>query len=185
MTELDDPVRMRHADADLMSLALMDARNRTLAWLALFEPLAAPSEPPIDLSPALWLAGHVGWFQERWTSRNVLRQRGAAADKAHPPLSSIEPGADAWWDPAACPADRRWGLHFPGHETTRHYLVETLEVTLELLAGAGSEDDALHFYRAALFHEDHAIERFAALAQALDVTAAARLAPEPIAPALR
>ena len=31
---IHDPVRMRQAGADLLSLALIDARNHTLRWLA-------------------------------------------------------------------------------------------------------------------------------------------------------
>ena len=38
---LDDPVRMRQADRELLSLALMDARNHLLARLALDESPAA------------------------------------------------------------------------------------------------------------------------------------------------
>lgn len=145
---LTDAQAMRHADRDLLSLALMHARNRTLAWLTLLERLPG----------ACWAAGRAGWWQERWIARNVQRSRGAASDLTRPPLASIEPLADGWW---AHPGDDGG----PPPDALRAYLEATLEVTLELLAAADDNDDALHWYRAALFEEDAVVQRFAALAQ--------------------
>ena len=188
-TGLHDPERMRRADADLLSLALIDARNRTLRWLALFEAVPPERRPdPADaaaLSPALWLAGHAGWFQERWIARQLQRGRGSAADPTHAPLASIEPDADDWWDAAACAPADRWALALPGFDATRRYLVDTFDTTSELLANAGAGDDALHWYRAALFHEDALAERFAALAQAFELTGALELLPAATVRALR
>lgn len=145
-TVLHDAQAMRRADRELLSLALMHARNRTLAWLTVLEPQAVPT--PEGLMPAWWLAGRAGWFQERWIARNVERSRGAAADPTRAPLASIEPDADEWW--SAPPGDAL-GVALP---EVRAYLAETLEITLDLLAGAGEDDDALHWFRAALFEED-------------------------------
>ena len=158
---LEDAAAMRRADRELLSLALMHARNRTLAWLAALERLPA----------ACWLAGRAGWWQERWIARNVQRSRGAAADATRAPLASIEPQADGWW--AQAPA----GEGGPSPEALRAYLEETLEVTLDLLACADGSDDALHWYRAALFEEDAAVLGFAALAQQQRIDVA-RLLPE-------
>jgi iron(II)-dependent oxidoreductase len=145
---LDDAQAMRHADRELLSLALMQSRNRTLAWLAALEGLDA----------AQHLAGRAGWWQERWIVRNVQRLRGAAADRSQAPLASIEPQADAWWGD---------GPQQPGPpaETLRAYLAATLDATLELLATAAADDAALHWFRAALFEEDALVLHFAALAQ--------------------
>ena len=77
---IHDPVRMRRANAELLSLALIDARNHTLRWLAAFEPKLRNLAPSADVDPPLWLVGHAAWFQEYWVSRNVQRQRGEAAD---------------------------------------------------------------------------------------------------------
>ena len=145
---LDDAQAMRHADRDLLSLALMQSRNRTLAWLAALERVDA----------ARWLAGHIGWWQERWIARNVQRLRGAAADRSQAPLASIEPQADVWWGgPAASPG--------PDGAALRAWLEATLEATLELLGSAADDDVALHWFCAALFEEDGQVLRFAALAQ--------------------
>ncbi|MEO5770933.1 MAG: hypothetical protein ABIQ29_02575 [Burkholderiaceae bacterium] len=56
-TTLADAQAMRHADADWLSLALMAARNQTLAWLSLFEDEAEAAA----FQSALQLAGHVAW----------------------------------------------------------------------------------------------------------------------------
>jgi formylglycine-generating enzyme required for sulfatase activity len=156
---LDDAHAMRHADRELLSLALMHARNRTLAWLGALEGGASQSAP--GLMPAWWLAGRAAWFQERWIARNVQRARGAQADRSRTPLASIEPQADRWWAQEPPSVDGT-----PDSEVVRSYLSETLEVTLDLLASADASDDALHWYRAALFEEDALVLRFAALAQA-------------------
>ena len=184
---LADAHRMRHADRELLSLALMQTRNQTLAWLALFEsePSAPEPQPPAHFEPARWLAGHAGWLQERWIARNLQRSRGDRADAGHVGLASIEPDADRWWGTDAL-ADRvAWAAAPPTFEATRAYLAETLEVTLELLQGAAPGDDALHAWRAALFEEDALLRRFVALAQAQQIAAAPRLLPERRTLALR
>jgi gamma-glutamyl hercynylcysteine S-oxide synthase len=165
---LHDAHAMRHAGRELLSLALMHARNRSLAWLAALE--AQPD--------AAWLAGHAGWWQERWIARNVERARGAAADAERAPLASIEPVADACWARASADAAA------PSLPDLRAYLAETLEVTLELLGRSDESDDALHWFRAALFEEDMLVLRFAALAQRQRV-AVAHMLPERVRRPLR
>ncbi len=147
---VDSPL-MRQAGKELLSLALMDARNHTLRWAAAFE--AAPG-------PALWELGHAGWFQEHWIARNVQRQRGERSDATHPKLASILPEADALFERPAL-------VSLPDVQTVRQYLVDTLETTLELLDAAAEDDDALYFYRLALLREDALVERFAVQAQTL------------------
>jgi formylglycine-generating enzyme required for sulfatase activity len=184
---LADAERMRHADADWLSLALMQSRNRTLAWLALFERhVDAPApHPTAFFEPALWLAGHVAWRQERWIARNLQRARGQAADTGRAPLASIDPGADAWWSADALADRMRWSAAAPSFEGTRAYLAETLEVTLELLHSAEPGDDGLHVFRAALFDEDALQRRFVAKAQGQRLQAATGLLPERRLHALR
>ena len=162
---------MRHAGKGLLSLALMDARNHTLRWLAVYaEALAAkqfvvPLVP--ELNPPLWELGHLGWFQEWWIARNVQRQRGASCDPTIPRLASVEHHADRWYDSSTVPHDTRWQLDLPDLLTTKQYLADTMDVTLELLEGSDETDDALYFYRLALFHEDMHGEALASMAQTL------------------
>ena len=162
---------MRHAGKDLLSLALMDARNHTLRWLAVYEDALAAKQfvvpLSIELNPPLWEAGHLGWFQEWWIGRNVQRQRGATSDPTITRLASVEHNADRWYDSSTVPHDTRWRLDLPDLLATKQYLADTMDVTLELLEGSDETDDALYFYRLALFHEDMHGEAFASMAQTL------------------
>src|SRR5882672_2986902 len=138
---------MRHAGKDLLSLALMDARNHTLRWISAFEEslgegrLGAPQVP--EINPPLWLLGHIGWFQERWIGRNVHRQRGTRCDPTAPRLASISPDADRWYDPAQSPHAGRWQLDLPDLAATKQYLADSMDIVLDLLESADDGDDAL------------------------------------------
>ncbi|HEY8709953.1 MAG TPA: hypothetical protein VIM34_18390, partial [Burkholderiaceae bacterium] len=88
-----DAAQIRRAGRDLLSLALMDARNRSLRWAAAFEtgPGQATLRSPAGaklFSPQREL-GRIGWFQEHWIARNVQRRRGERCDATHPKLASI------------------------------------------------------------------------------------------------
>ncbi len=163
-----DAQAMRSAGPDLLSLALMDARTRTLGWLSAFEGLPLP-EARTDLDPPWWLAGQAAWFQEYWIARHVQRGRGVAADPGGLRLASIEPRADAWFDPLAGSRAQRWRQPPPASTDLQGYLDATLETTLELLDKAATDDDALHVFRAALQHEDQLGEALAVAVQALDL----------------
>ena len=171
-----DAAAMRQAGPDLLSLALMDARSRTLAWLCAFEGLHWP-EPIAEFDPPLWCVGQAGWFQEYWVARHVQRGRGEAADPSARRLASLHPQADAWFDPRASQRLQRWAMALPDPTELRQYLDQTLDTTLDLLARLVRPDDAaLHVFRLALHHEDLLGEALAVMAQALD------LAPERWAP---
>ncbi|CAD5372499.1 FGE-sulfatase domain-containing protein [Rubrivivax sp. A210] len=135
---LDDPLAIRTAGRELLSLALIDARNRLLALLA-----------EDESAPALRLAARAGWFQEYWIACHVQRQRGEACDPAATRLAGIELAIDAWRAPEGPP---------PAPADLRSYLAETLEITLDLLAASTEDDAALHFFRLALQHEDRVVE---------------------------
>ena len=168
--DVDSP-HLRSAGRDALSLALIDARNHSLRWMAACEQALAASglRVPLmaEIDPPLWTFGHLAWFQERWVARNLQRARGAACDPQRAPLASILPDADRWFDPGAVAHDARWQLDLPDLQATRQYLVDTLETTLELLAAADESDEALYFYRLALFHEDRHGEALAVLSQTL------------------
>jgi len=169
---------MRHAGKGLLSLALMDARNHTLRWMAVYEEALAQKRFAVPLSaelnPPLWELGHLGWFQEWWIARNVQRQRGTTCDPTIPRLASIESDADRWYDSGNVPHHSRWQLDLPDLRCTKQYLADIMDVTLELLEGSDETDDALYFYRLALFHEDMHGEAFATMAQTLGLTCRTR-----------
>ena len=158
---------MRQAGRELLSLALIEARNTTLDLLARYErawhdALQPPGVADVALRAALRLAGHIGWFAEWWIGRNTQRAYGAACPARATRLASIEPHADLWW--ATPDAD----VQAPGAADAvqvRAYLLETLESTLEMLAHAGQADAGLYFYRLALLHEDLCCEQLLQLAQ--------------------
>lgn len=171
--DIHDPVAMRHAGPDVLSLALMDARNRTLQWLGAVEDVAARGTPQ-ECDPPVWLIGQAGRFQEWWITRNPQRGRGSACAADGMRLASIDPVLDWWLDPQAQPRAQRWAGSAPAGEAMRAYLAATLEATLELLDMVRPEDDeGLTFYRMALACEDRLVETLAATVQALGLEVAA------------
>lgn len=165
-----DPDAWRRVGRDGLSLALIESRNHSLHWLTAWEQMLSrelprPS-PDDDVVPPLWLCGRIGWFQEAWIARNVQRLRGPLADPQAPRLASMQPEADHWFEQE--PERRRgvlWtALDGPG---LRHYLLQTLESTLEMLEATAELPDALYAYRIALVHEDLCGERLIRLAQTL------------------
>ena len=175
---IDSP-DMRRAGRELLSLALIDARNHTLHLLSLYEAALAspeldlPSPLPADAVAPRWLAGHVGWFAEYWIARNTQRALGVDCPARPTRLAAIDPGADAAWERP--PADE--GHALPGMADTRAYLLETLESTLELLEHAVETDAGLYFYRLALLHEDLRGEQLIVMAQSLGLAIGAELPP--------
>ena len=169
-----DAVAMRQAGPDLLGLALMDARNRTLGWLTAFDGLQWQN--PIDgFDPPWWLAGRAGWFQEYWIARFVQRAQGEAADPTEARLPSVLTHADTWFGPhggsLSSPQAQRWMRTPPSAADLHGYLASTLETTLDLLGKADRSSAALHVYRLALWHEDRLGEALAVLVQALDLGA--------------
>jgi gamma-glutamyl hercynylcysteine S-oxide synthase len=168
--EIDSPL-MRSAGKELLSLALMDARNHTLHLFSQYQKALAGADYAVPklatLNPPLWELGHVGWFQEWWIARNMQRSQGETCDPAHARLASIEPNADRWWDSSRVAHDSRWSLDLPNADSTRAYLLDTLESTLDMLHKAGDDDNALYFYRLCLFHEDMHAEAMVHMAQTL------------------
>ena len=160
----DDPVAARCAGADWLSLALIDARNRSLRWLAAFEGSAVgPHAATEGLPSALWQAGHAAWYADWWVVRHVLAQRGEDGDPDRPRLAAADPGADARFHAALkARADRP---RLPPPDTVRAWMADTLEAVLELLAQSGDDDRGLYFFRQALRHEDRSAETLAMLAQ--------------------
>ncbi len=164
-----DSPEMRRAGPGLLSLALMDARNHTLNLLTQIEQGLADvkPEPGPGLPSPLWLAGHIGWFAEYWIGRNTQRSRGTACPPQPTRLASIEPMADQMWEASQQRELGRIAPDLPDSSATRAWLRETLEGTLDLLDKTPGNDDALYFYRLAMFHEDWRGEQLIALAQTL------------------
>ncbi len=168
--QIDSPL-MRRQGKELLSLALMDARNHTLHLFAQYQKTLEAVNYVVPqlatVNPPLWELGHIGWFQEWWIARNMQRALGPRCEPQHARLASIEPSADRWWDSTHVAHDRRWKLDLPKANQIRAYLLDTLETTLDLLEKADDSDDALYFYRLCLFHEDMHSEALVHMAQTL------------------
>jgi iron(II)-dependent oxidoreductase len=177
---IDSP-DMRRAGRELLSLALIDARNHTLHLLSLYEQALGSATLVVprleDVEPPVWLAGHIGWFAEWWIARNTQRAFGAECPVRPTRLAAIEPQADEWWNPAQCDPRDRWSPDLPDLAQTKAYLLDTLESTLELLEHAVETDTGLYFYRLALFHEDLRGEQLVVMAQTLGLPLGVELQP--------
>jgi ergothioneine biosynthesis protein EgtB len=176
----------RQLDRQALAEALLASRADTLATFARYEhalpQLVVPQRA--ELNPPLWELGHIGWFQEWWLARNPQRLLGAAADPLVGRPPGLRAGADALYNSSAVPHDSRWTLPLPDAATTRADLAAQLSRTLDLLAETPQDDDeALYFYRWALFHEDMHHEAAVYMAQGLGVTIAdPRWQPAPLPP---
>lgn len=167
-----DATEVFAAGGEVLSLALMDARNHTLQLLAQLEEALGP-DLDADLGPGrpplLWTAGHIAWLAEFWIARNPQRAKGAACSAGAVGLASIDPQADAWFDPRLASPAARATLDLPPLDAVRAYLLDTLETTLELLDKAEDDDASLYFFRMALYHEDLRGEDLVLAAQACGI----------------
>jgi len=163
----NDPLAVRAANAELLSLALIDARNHTLRWLAAFETRGQLLADEGGVAPLL-LAGRAGWFQDHWIGRHLQRQRGEAADPGVLRLPPADAAIESWFQGGGAP---------PSADVLRAYLAQTLETTLDLLGAAAPGDAGLHFYRVALRHEDRLGEALAERAAELQLSDAGDNAP--------
>ncbi|MEM7356838.1 MAG: DinB family protein, partial [Acidobacteriota bacterium] len=128
--------------------ALQETRRRTLALVADLDDDQLMGRQLDIVNPLLWEIGHVAWFQERWTRRQL---RG---------LPSLEEQADALYDSMAVAHDKRWDLPLFTRSATLTYMQRVLDDVAENLEGEPSADE-IYFHRLALFHEDMHGEAFA------------------------
>jgi gamma-glutamyl hercynylcysteine S-oxide synthase len=180
-TGWNDAQAVRTAGRDVLSLALIDARNRTLRWLARFEAAQALHGDAAHPAVPMQLVGRAGWFQEYWVARHVQRLRGESAAAGAPRLASIRPAADEWFGTHGA---RPWVAdEAPSADDVRAYLEATLDGTLDLLAASVEHDDALHVFRLVLLHEDRLAEALAVAAHWRGVVAGDAAVPGGPAPA--
>jgi EgtB-related family protein len=169
----------RTGGRDILADALCDSRSRTLALLDAYvahlgEALSVPYST--QLNPPRWEVGHVGWFQDYWIARNAQRALGIRGEPDHDRPVGRLPGADALYNSSHVAHATRWTLPLPDLTATRRYLADGLAETLAILAETPEMDDALYFFRLALFHEDMHTEAAIYMAQALDIALPAALA---------
>ena len=133
-----------HLASELAADAL-DSRQRLLEVIADFdsEQMFGPS---LDIvNPPLWEIGHVGWFQERWVSRNLDNE------------NSLITNADELYNSFEVSHDSRWELPLPSREGSLEYMQSVMNKALSRLKrlnGAEPTEDDAYFYRLATLHED-------------------------------
>jgi ergothioneine biosynthesis protein EgtB len=153
--------------------ALRDTRRHTLATFAVYERtlegsgMAVPYSP--ELNPPLWELGHVGWFHTWWLERYPQRQLGMTADPQVARAAARLPAADTLFDSGRVPHRERWQLALPAVDALRDELSAGLDASIAMLRDADDNDDALYFFRLALFHEDMHHEAALYMAQHLGV----------------
>lgn len=165
---------LRTCDPNALSQALQTTRAYTLAliadWVQALPSLQVPYDP--GLNPPLWEWGHMAWFQEWWTVRNTQRLLGtrSASDGGSFTPSLLEQ-ADALYNSSQVAHASRWSLDLPDLQGTLEYLDATLQLSLDHLEQIKLvDDDALYFWRLALFHEAMHNEASVYMAQALGMT---------------
>ncbi|CAG9174841.1 Hercynine oxygenase [Cupriavidus laharis] len=168
-----------------LAQALVDARSRTLAWLAAFGQTRKGWDVPrqYDANPPLWTLGHIAWHAEWWCLRGVrqLDRGGVPVPVAGEP-SRLD-GADEWFDPERIGPDERWEIVLPDVAVVKQYASDVLDGLLRRLALLPDDGDlTLYPFRRALFLEDAQAENLAALLQALGLAPAAPVAPGPGVP---
>ena len=107
------------------------------------------------VNPPLWELGHVAWFHEFWTLRNLFEAR------------SLIEGSDELYNSAEVHHDTRWALRLPSPDETRAYLRQVVASARERLAGGGAGPRERYFYRLATLHNDMHNEAFTYTRQTL------------------
>lgn len=125
---------------------LQDSRRRTLALADAYAEALSESliVPKLDaLNPPLWELGHIAWFADHWLCPQANRGFGGVV------------AYDALYDSSFVAHVTRWGLPLPTLVQTKTLMQASLDDILAKLAKEKADsDEALYFYRLALFHED-------------------------------
>lgn len=105
--------------------------------------------PRLDtVNPPLWELGHLAWFQERFTLRELIG------------CAPIRSDADSLWDSSAVAHDTRWELPLPSRAETLAYMDEVRKRVIDEVLRPGAGDELLHMALYTVFHEDMHDEAF-------------------------
>jgi iron(II)-dependent oxidoreductase len=140
---------------DVLTL-MQDARARTNAYTADLSDEQF-QVPLLDIiNPPLWELGHIAYFGEFWTLRNLY---------GRPPIIAR---ADQLYDSAKIAHDDRWSLPLPPRSQTLAFMKQELDDIVEAAPRAvENSKDALYFHKLALYHEDMHGEAFVYARQTL------------------
>ncbi|RDK05661.1 selenoneine synthase SenA [Cupriavidus lacunae] len=159
--------------------AFVEAHRRTWAILQDLSPSQWWVRYDPGINPPLWEYAHIAWFTEHWILRDPRAdQEGRFAVS----LPSLLADADRWFDSMRVAHQDRWHLDLPQLAEIRDYVGAVLEGVRNRLAGTDDTDEALYFFRLALFHEDMHAEALTYMRQTLDYPLHAPLAMPSLAP---
>lgn len=155
----------RRINQSALDDAFVDAHSRT--WAILEDLTPSQWQLPYDpgINPPLWEYGHVAWFTEHWLLRDAHANARGAFVAGRPSLLA---DADRWFDSMRVAHQDRWHLDLPPLAEMRDYVDAVLQRVRTRLAAAQDNDQALYFFRLALFHEDMHGEALTWMRQALD-----------------
>lgn len=134
---------------------LCEARRRTLDLVGDLSDQQMLGPRLKIVNPPLWEIGHCAWFQERWILRHLSG------------LPAYSDQVDRLYDSSAVAHDTRWQIPIFNRRDVLHYMQAILDQVLEALQSSRVEDQALYFFRLALFHEDMHTEAFTYTRQTL------------------
>ncbi|CAN0624632.1 gamma-glutamyl hercynylcysteine S-oxide synthase [Burkholderia multivorans] len=145
--------------------AFADSHRRTWAILDDLSPSRLQVRYDSGINPPLWEYAHIAWFTEHW----ALRAPHPGQDgRLTATLPSMLADADRLFDSMRVAHPDRWHLAMPPLAELRGYAAAVLKRVLAALDGSDDTDDALYFFRLALFHEDMHAEALTYMRQTLD-----------------
>lgn len=150
--------RARHYFRDELRPAITGTRKRLRGLIDDLADAQWQVPQQAGINPIAWEAAHVAWFWEFWVQRGPHRRGDDGL--IHAAREPIHAGPDALLDSARLAHAARWSAPLPARREVEAMLDATLAATLASLERAGEDDDALYFYRLALFHEDMHNEAF-------------------------
>jgi iron(II)-dependent oxidoreductase len=118
--------------------------------------------------------GHVGWFQDYWIARTGSVSAASPATPTTSRPAGRLPHADALYNSSRVAHVTRWALPLPDLVRRATTWPPAWTKRWRCWPTPTESDDALYFYRLALFHEDMHAEAGIYMAQALDIRAARR-----------
>ncbi len=107
------------------------------------------------VNPPLWELGHVAWFYELWTLRNLFEAR------------SLIEHSDDLYNSAEVHHDTRWDLRLPPPERAQAYLRDVIGLAMQRLSSVEAGPRERYFYRLATLHGDMHNEAFTYTRQTL------------------
>jgi iron(II)-dependent oxidoreductase len=178
MTMGAEGIAARSINKSALDGAFAQAHQRTWAILRDLSPDQWQVRYEPGINPPVWEYAHVAWFTEHW----VLRDPRASVQGGFvPSRPSLLEGADRWFDSMRVAHQDRWHLDLPPLARIREYVAAVLDGVQARLAATDDTNEALYFFRLALFHEDMHAEALTYMRQTLDYPLHVPLALPPLA----